>query len=387
MKYIACDSTVAVAVVAVVLGLACSPSANGFALTTPRTTTSSTASSIVGASSKSQLFFVRPSSVAEEQQEPRLSSTALLTTSSASSDKDDATTSAKATPATSLKKKKKTLKELRKEGGLFTFNTPIGALNPYAMYYFFISVALGIPWVISCKFCQLLYWITGNRFDPKRRVPIFLGHCWGMTLMRLTRCYPVIKNRELVTDFFKKNGGSEKEKNAMFVANHCSWMDIPFLGATMGWRNYKIVSKKELGVVPILGTAIRAGGHIMVDRLDRRSQIRTLKQGIGYLKKDKFNLATFPEGTRSRDGRLLKFKAGAFKMAHKAGAPVFPISIINSDKVMPQGWMMAMRPAYGLAEVVVHPPIASDDKTEEELVEAVRKSMIEGLPEDQRPLK
>lgn len=52
----------------------------------------------------------------------------------------------------------------------------------------------------------------------------------------------------------------------------------------MGWRNYKIVSKKELGVVPILGTALYAGGHIMVDRVDRRSQIKTLKQGINYLK-------------------------------------------------------------------------------------------------------
>lgn len=73
-------------------------------------------------------------------------------------------------------------------------------------------------------------------------------------------------------------------KNAMFVANHCSWMDIPFLGAVMGWRNYKIVSKKELGAVPILGTAIYAGGHIQVDRNDRRSQVKTLKQGINYLK-------------------------------------------------------------------------------------------------------
>lgn len=107
--------------------------------------------------------------------------------------------------------------------------------------------------------------------------------------------------------------------------------------------------------------------------------IRTSQEGI--------NLATFPEGTRSRSGRMMKFKAGAFKMAHKAGAPVFPISIINSDKVMPTGWMMAMRPAYGLAEVVVHPPISSDDKTEDELVEAVRQSMIEGLDDDQKPLR
>ena len=83
---------------------------------------------------------------------------------------------------------------------------------------------------------------------------------------------------------------------------------------------------------------------------------------------------------------MMEFKAGAFKMAHKAGAPVFPISISNAQEVMPVGWMMAMRPAFGTAEVTVHEPISSDDKTEDELVQAVRESMIQGLPENQRPL-
>ena len=101
---------------------------------------------------------------------------------------------------------------------------------------------------------------------------------------------------------------------------------------------------------------------------------------------DKLILATFPEGTRSKDGRMAEFKAGAFKMAHKAGAPVFPISITNADKVMPIGWMMCMKPAYGVSDVIVHPPIESKDKTEDELVEAVRQSMIDGLPEHQKPL-
>ena len=87
-----------------------------------------------------------------------------------------------------------------------------------------------------------------------------------------------MKNSDVLQKFYKEN------RPAMFVANHCSWMDIPFLGATIGWRNYKLISKKELGVVPILGTAIRAGGNIMVDRTDRRSQFATLKQGINYLK-------------------------------------------------------------------------------------------------------
>ena len=108
---------------------------------------------------------------------------------------------------------------------------------------------------------------------------MFLSHVWGVTLMRLSRSYPEIEGLDQLKEFYKKG------QPAMFVANHCSWMDIPFLGATIGWRNYKMVSKKELGIVPILGTSIRVGGHIMVDRSDRRSQLKTLKQGIDYLKK------------------------------------------------------------------------------------------------------
>ena len=77
----------------------------------------------------------------------------------------------------------------------------------------------------------------------------------------------------------------------MFVANHNSWMDIPFVGYTIGWRNYKLISKKELEKVPILGLAIRLGGHIMVDRSNRRSQLNTLKSGMQMLKVSPLSLS------------------------------------------------------------------------------------------------
>jgi 1-acyl-sn-glycerol-3-phosphate acyltransferase len=170
----------------------------------------------------------------------------------------------------------------------------------------------------------------------------------------------------------------------MFVANHNSWMDIPFLGGSIGWRNYKLISKKELGRVPILGKAIRVGGHIMVDRANRKSQLKTLKKGIQYLK-DGVHLCTFPEGTRSRNGRLSKFKNGAFKMAYKAEAPVIPVSIVNAEGVMPVHWMFPYRPAHNVAKVVIHEPVESKGKTEEELADEVREAMISGLPENQRP--
>jgi len=170
----------------------------------------------------------------------------------------------------------------------------------------------------------------------------------------------------------------------MFVANHNSWMDIPFLGATIGWRNYKLIAKAELSKVPILGKAIKVAGNILVDRTDRRSQLTTLKQGMQYLK-DGVILCTYPEGTRTRTNRLTKFKNGAFKMAHKVGAPVIPISIVGAAAVHPCHWMFPNKPAGRVTKVVVHEPVESEGKTEDELASQVRKAMISGLPPEQRP--
>jgi hypothetical protein len=73
------------------------------------------------------------------------------------------------TPVSATIEGKKTIKELRKEGGILTFNTPIGALNPFAIYYGLMSIFLGIPWYIAMKFTQLLYWISRGKFDKKVR--------------------------------------------------------------------------------------------------------------------------------------------------------------------------------------------------------------------------
>lgn len=99
----------------------------------------------------------------------------------------------------------------------------------------------------------------------------------------------------------------------MFVSNHNSWMDIPFIGYAMGWVNYKFVAKKELEKVPILGFSLSVAKHMMIDRADRKSQLLTLRQGMKYMD-DGVNLVTFPEGTRSRSGRVMPFKNGAFKV-------------------------------------------------------------------------
>ena len=141
------SSSSTVVAVAAVLVLTAATSIHGFSVTSSRAATASTGSGLFGSSSKSPLFFDRASSD---------STTTLHAT-------------ADAAPEDIYKKKKKSLKELRAEGGIFTFNTPIGALNPFAIYYFFVSVTLGLPWVCFCKTWQFIHWLSRGRFDPKVR--------------------------------------------------------------------------------------------------------------------------------------------------------------------------------------------------------------------------
>lgn len=176
-------------------------------------------------------------------------------------------------------RKRQQRKELiRAEGGPLAFETKYGALNPYAIYYGLTSIALGLVWFVALSMAQLFYFVTRGKLDTKRRLPTFLSHIWGTCLLRLTRNFPRMENRDVLLDFYKQN------KAAMFVGNHNSWMDIPFIGATIGWRNYKFVAKKELEKVPILGKAIMCAKNVCVDRSDRRSQIQTLKAGMNWLK-------------------------------------------------------------------------------------------------------
>jgi 1-acyl-sn-glycerol-3-phosphate acyltransferase len=77
-------------------------------------------------------------------------------------------------------------------------------------------------------------------------------------------------------------------------------MDIPYVAMAIGvGKNYKIIAKDELLKVPILGEAIAVGENITIDRGSRKSQVKTYKEGLRWLREG-VSLCTFPEGTRSR---------------------------------------------------------------------------------------
>lgn len=137
---------------------------------------------------------------------------------------------------------------------------------------------------------------------------------------------------------------------AVYVANHQSIMDI-FVLFLLG-KPFKFVSKIEVFYVPIIGLAMYLTGHVALKRMDGRSQAQTFKQCINLLKEG-VSILVFPEGTRSRDGKIKAFKSGAFKMARRGEAPVVPISLDGTSKVMPHGSGF-LRFYPGVVNITIH---------------------------------
>ncbi|QDZ19399.1 phosphate acyltransferase [Chloropicon primus] len=163
---------------------------------------------------------------------------------------------------------------------------------------------------------------------------------------------------------------------AVYVANHQSVMDI-FVLFLLGMP-FKFVSKIEVFYVPIIGLAMYLTGHVALKRMDGRSQAQTFKQCCGLLKEG-VSILVFPEGTRSRDGKVKDFKAGAFKMARRGGAPVVPISLRGTNKVMPHGKGF-LRFYPGVVDIKIHEPLALEaDGDVQDWSDRTKESILSGL--------
>ena len=140
-------------------------------------------------------------------------------------------------------------------------------------------------------------------------------------------------------------------KTYVFVANHQSIYDIPCLFWNIPFQ-LRIIAKESLGRFPVLGAHLKRTGHMLVDR--SRPNRAGIFDWASRLTANGLSLIIFPEGTRSRDGRLGKFKGGSIMLAMQAGLPLVPISVIGSRHVMRKGGLTT-KPGY--VRLIVHEPI------------------------------
>jgi 1-acyl-sn-glycerol-3-phosphate acyltransferase len=124
----------------------------------------------------------------------------------------------------------------------------------------------------------------------------------------------------------------------IFAANHQSQFDILALQGFLG-IDFRWLAKKELFKVPIWGTAMRRAGYIPIDRSHGRQAIKSLDGAAQKIARGT-SVIIFPEGTRSKDGKLQKFKSGAMRLAIKSGVPLVPVAITGTYKILPKGRLL-----------------------------------------------
>jgi 1-acyl-sn-glycerol-3-phosphate acyltransferase len=212
--------------------------------------------------------------------------------------------------------------------------------------------AVGIPWAL----------LTGD-IGPLYR--------WSMWIVRtgvkLARIHVEITGREHIL-----------AQPSIFMANHVSNLDPPIILPLLPFRTAFFI-KRSLLKIPVVGVGMRLAGFIPVDRAGRLESARESVQAASKVLASGVNISTFPEGTRSRNGKLLPFKKGPFYLAMESGAPIIPISIWGSEHMMTKG---SLRIKPGTAHLTFHPAVYPRQfATREQLAAAVREAITSALPQ------
>ena len=163
----------------------------------------------------------------------------------------------------------------------------------------------------------------------------------------------------------------------VFLSNHQGNFDGPVLVHAIP-RDWSALIKKEMMKLPVLSLVLKQVKFIPIERSNPQKARAAIAHGSKLLAAGKSFLA-FPEGTRSRDGRLGEFKKGVFIMAIEAQAPVVPVTILDSAKVQPPG-KYGIRPGH--IQVIFHDPIETKGMTLEDrdrLVQLTRSAISSAL--------
>ena len=160
----------------------------------------------------------------------------------------------------------------------------------------------------------------------------------------------------------------------VFVSNHQSMFDVWLI---YGWLPvvFKWLMKAELRKVPFIGSGCKAAGHIFVERRNAKAALESLKEVEKQLVNG-VSTVIFPEGTRSLNGEVGRFKRGAFQIAWDLGLPVIPLSLDGCYEVLPKG-----KPFVHCHPVHMHIGEPIDLKQfadSNEAIEAVRNAVING---------
>ena len=227
----------------------------------------------------------------------------------------------------------------------------------YLIYQIFIA----LPIMIVVTIIVALATMIGSIFDHR-----FWGYWPGMIWGRLFYLIFLIP--------LKVDGKEHIKKGQSYVIapNHQSYWDAFLIYGYIGIK-FKWMMKKELGRIPFVGWACYMAGCIFIDRSSRESGINSIRKAESKLK-DGMSVVIFPEGTRSYDGQMGKFKRGAFLISEELQLPILPVTIDGNYDVMSRhAWNVTWHPVH----MTIHEPVwpkSTKDMTETQVKEIMNET-------------
>lgn len=206
--------------------------------------------------------------------------------------------------------------------------------------------------VVSVSYTSFLGAVTMvvGVLDRSGRLPHRVIRAWAQALLVTGGVKVEVRGAEHIV------GGP-----TVFAANHNSALDIPLLFGYLP-ADFRIIYKRSLSFVPFMGWGMLAAGHIPIDRRNAFRSRQTLAATVARIRGGT-NVVVFPEGSRSRDGRLQAFKRGSFVLALDAGVPVTPVTLEGVRPLVPRGITSLRR---GTVRLTVHPPIPTAGRSRDE---------------------
>lgn len=209
--------------------------------------------------------------------------------------------------------------------------------------------------------------VPGCMLGAQRTMGYWPAHIWAKTICWLNFVRVKVTGRDNIA----------AKTSYVFVANHQGAFDIFSVYGYLN-HNFKWMMKMSLRKIPFVGYTCYKAGHIFVDRSTPSALRRTMNDAEKQLS-DGMSVVVFPEGSRSKDGKIHAFRRGAFMLAVEFGLPVAPITIDGAYTVMPKN---AKLPRPGKITLTVHRPItaAEDGHDLTLLMEQSRQAIQSALP-------
>lgn len=206
-----------------------------------------------------------------------------------------------------------------------------------------------------------------GKFEEREAYIYKVTSKWAMSQLKYSGSNVIVHGEENIP----------KDIPVVFISNHQGNFDIPIL---MSYLNKPIgfIAKIETLKIPMVRTWMKYIHCVFMDRSSLRKSAAAIIEGVKIIE-DGNSLVIFPEGTRSKGGPVGEFKAGSFKLATKSKAPIVPITINGSYKIMEANKNIIKA---STVEIFIHKPIETKElsKNEQEnlpdLVKAVICSML-----------